>query len=100
MSTLPSASLIGPSFLPGTLAALGGLGVRTTGRAGFNDDDAMLREAEMAMPEEWISGLEGKADDHARGIAQLQGLIGGLDGKVDRRMDAIDHTLARGRGTS
>ncbi len=44
----------------------------------------------MAMPEERISGLEGKADDHARGIAELQGLIGGLDGKVDRRMEAID----------
>ena len=44
----------------------------------------------MAMPEERISGLEGKVDDHARGIAELPGLIGGLDGKLDRRMDAVD----------
>lgn len=44
----------------------------------------------MAMPEERISALEAKVDDHARGIAGLQGLIGGLDGKVDRRFDAMD----------
>ncbi len=44
----------------------------------------------MAMPEQRISGLEAKVDDHTRGIAELQSLIGGLDGKVDRRMDATD----------
>ncbi len=44
----------------------------------------------MAMPEERISGLEAKVNDHTRGIADLQGVIGSLDGKVDRRMEAID----------
>ena len=54
----------------------------------------MLKEADVAMPEERISGLETKVDDHTRGIGELSELIRNLDAKVDRRFDVLDQKFS------
>ena len=85
MSTLPSES---PHLL---LWTSGGAYHRVSR---FNDDDAMLKEADMAMPEERIPGLETKVDDHTRGIGELRESIRSLDAKVDRRFDVLDQKFS------
>lgn len=40
--------------------------------------------------EERVAYLEGKVEEHSKGLEDIKDLIIGLDQKLDRRMDAID----------
>jgi prefoldin subunit 5 len=47
-------------------------------------------EAKMPSLEERVSYLEGKSEDHGRGIQELRDMVSHLDQKMDRRFDAVD----------
>ena len=43
--------------------------------------------------EERVSYLEGKVEEHSRGIGGVGGLIGRLDEKLDRRFEALEQKV-------
>ena len=45
--------------------------------------------------EERVAYLEGKVEEHSKGLEDIKDLIIGLDQKLDRRMDALDQKLDR-----
>ena len=49
----------------------------------------------MTTLEERVSYLEGKVEEHSRGIAVLREVIEHLDEKVDRRFDLLDQKVDR-----
>ena len=44
----------------------------------------------MQTPDERVAFLEGRVDEHSRGVDDMRALVVQLDGKVDRRIDGLD----------
>ena len=51
----------------------------------------------VATLEERVAYLEGKVEEHSRGLEDLKHLIINLDQKVNRRIDALDQKVDRFR---
>ena len=51
----------------------------------------------VATLEERVAYLEGKVEEHSKGLEDLKHLIINLDQKVDRRIDALDQKVDRFR---
>jgi tetrahydromethanopterin S-methyltransferase subunit G len=44
----------------------------------------------MPTLDERVAFLEGRVDEHSRGVGDMRALVVQLDGKVDRRIDGLD----------